>query len=60
MTAQPAQKKLITKAAASRLLGVCRPTLYKMIDEKRLTPVRVTATQTRIRMDEVDKLLGRS
>lgn len=60
MTAQPAQKKLITKAAAARLLGVCRHTLYTMIDDKRLTPVRITATQTRIRMDEVDKLLGRS
>ena len=60
MTAQPAQKKLITKAAAARLLGVCRDTLYTMIDERRITPVRITATQTRIRTEDVEKLLGRS
>lgn len=55
----PTQKKLITKAEAARRLNVCRPTLYKMIDEKRLTLVRVTATQTRIRTEEVENLLGR-
>lgn len=59
MTALPAQKKLITKAEAARRLGVCRQTLYTMIDEKRLTPVRITATQTRIRTEDVENLLGR-
>ncbi len=58
MALQLTQKKLITKAEAARLLGVCRQTLYTMIDDKRLTPVRITATQTRIRTDEIEKILG--
>jgi excisionase family DNA binding protein len=58
MPAQPTQKKLLTKAEAARLLGVCRPTLYTMIEEKRLTPVRITATQTRIRTEDIEKILG--
>lgn len=59
MPEQTTLKKLITKAEAARRLGVCRPTLYTMIREKRLTPVRITATQTRIRTEEVEKILGR-
>jgi excisionase family DNA binding protein len=59
MPEQPTPKKLITKAEAARLLGVSRPTLYAMIDEKRITPVRITATQTRIRTEEVEHILGR-
>ena len=58
MPVQPMQKKLITKAEAARLLGVCRDTIYLMINDKRLTPVRITATQTRIRTEEVEKILG--
>lgn len=59
MTVQPTHKKLITKAAAARLLGVCRNTLYAMIDDKRLIPVRITSTKMRIRIEEVEKILGR-
>ena len=59
MPAQPTQKKLITKAEAARMLGICRDTIYTMIADKRLTPVRITATQTRIRTEEVENLLGR-
>jgi excisionase family DNA binding protein len=53
------KKKLVTKAEAARMLGVCRQTLYTMIEDKRLTPVRITATQTRIRMEEIEHYLGR-
>lgn len=56
---QQTQKKLVTKAEAARLLGVSRPTLYAMIEEKRLTPVHVTATRTRISLAEIDRILGR-
>jgi len=50
-------KKLVTKTEAARILGVCRQTLYMMIENKRLIPVRITATQTRIRIDDLEKLL---
>jgi len=51
------KKKLITKAEAARILGVCRQTLYSMIESKRLIPVRITATQSRIRTEDVERLL---
>ena len=51
------KKRLITKAEAARILGVCRHTLYSMIEAKRLIPVRITATQTRIRLDDIELLL---
>jgi excisionase family DNA binding protein len=57
MALQPTKKRLITKAEAARILGVCRPTLYMMIAEKRLIPVRITATQSRIRTEDVERLL---
>lgn len=60
MPAQPTQKKLITKAEAARILGVCRHTLYALIENKRLIPVRITATQTRIRTDDLERLLQNS
>jgi excisionase family DNA binding protein len=53
------KKKLVTKAEAARMLGVCRPTLYKMIEDKRIIPVRITVTQTRIRMEDIEHFLGR-
>lgn len=59
MPAQPAYKKLITKAAAARLLGICRETLYAMIREKRISVVPITSTKTRIRMDDIERILGR-
>jgi len=57
MNAQPTQKKLITKAEAAKLLGVCRHTLYKMIEDGRLIPVRITITKTRIRVSDLEKIL---
>ena len=57
MNCQSPHKKLITKAEAARLLGVCRQTLYTMIDNKRLIPVKITATQSRIRVEDVENLL---
>jgi excisionase family DNA binding protein len=53
------KKKLVTKAEAARMLGVCRQTLYTMIEEKRIVPVRITVTQTRIRMEDIEHFLGR-
>jgi len=57
MPLQPTKKKLITKAEAARILGVCRQTLYSMIESKRLIPVRITATQSRIRTEDVERIL---
>jgi excisionase family DNA binding protein len=53
------KKKLVTKAEAARMLGVCRHTLYTMIEDKRLIPVRITVTQTRIRVEDIERFLGR-
>ena len=57
MTKIPVKKKLVTKAEAARMLGVCRQTLYSMIEDKLLIPVRITATQTRIKVEEIERFL---
>lgn len=53
------QKKLVTKTEAARLLGVCRHTIYAMIQDKRLGTVHITATQTRIKLEDVERITGR-
>jgi len=59
MIQQPVlKKKLITKAEAAQLLGVCRHTIYKMISDGRLKLVNITASKTRVRADDVDRILS--
>ena len=57
MNKQTTIKKLVTKAEAARMLGVCRQTLYSMIEDKLLIPVRITATHTRIKVEEIERFL---
>ena len=50
--------KLVTVAAASKLLGLSRSTLWRYVAEKRIETVHIGARSTRIRMETINRIVS--
>ena len=54
------EKKLLTPKKVCEILSISKTTLYKLIKEGKLTPIKLTPKATRFSMEDIEALIRES
>jgi len=54
------EKKLLTPKEVCEILSISKTTLYKLVKEGKLTPIKLTKKATRFSMEDIEALIRES